>query len=326
MRPVRGAAFRRTNVHPSRSLDVHDPGAGSRLVVAGARPRPRGEDPRVRAGRAGLADPNYGVCYPPAWFIPADLLIVLHLLFGALGVALLARRWGAPLEGEILAGGAFLACGYTQSIVVQVLAPLTIAWTPWIAVAADRLAERPGWRRAIPIAAATGAQLLSREIRRASSPARWSRSPSSRARTRGRSGLARRRLDRCAAARGRGGVAGGALLLGESGRPGGLGIDRRDDLVARSAAARRARHPVPARRRRRGGRAGHRLVDRRLHRRAGDPARGGLAPSRIDRRGAALPCCSPSGARRRCTRSVRAVFLPELTRLGYARSTSPARW
>lgn len=127
---------------------------------------------RVGLGQPLAANPVHGVLYPPALVVTAlappavasDLLVILHALLGALGAAALARRFGAGVLGQTLAGVAFAGAGYVHTMAVNGIPALTLAWTPWLAVAADRLhaATRPRLALAVAhVALVVGIQLLS---------------------------------------------------------------------------------------------------------------------------------------------------------------------
>jgi hypothetical protein len=127
----------------------------------------------IGLGAPFAANPIHGVLYPPAWLsalLPlsfgTDLSVLLHVLLGAAGTAALARRFGAAAGGSFVAGGAFAASGYVSSMVANNNAHL-LAWTPWVAWAAQGLAEacergecRDRWRAALPLSAFLGAQLI----------------------------------------------------------------------------------------------------------------------------------------------------------------------
>jgi hypothetical protein len=123
----------------------------------------------IALGQPFAANPINGVAYPPAWLgavlpvsFATDLVILLHLLAGALGTGLLARRLGARTAGATFAGAAFAASGYVATMLVNDNAQL-LAWTPWTAWAADRLAAAAGRRERLgallAFAAAFGLQL-----------------------------------------------------------------------------------------------------------------------------------------------------------------------
>jgi hypothetical protein len=111
-----------------------------------------------------------GVAYPVDWLVALfplpfsmDLTVVLHVLLAGVGVAMFSRRLGANDVGAVLAGGAFMACGYVASTAPnQIFAG--VAWLPWVAWASAGLARSEGGparqRAAAVLAAVLGAQLL----------------------------------------------------------------------------------------------------------------------------------------------------------------------
>jgi hypothetical protein len=99
----------------------------------------------VGLGAPFAANPVHETLAPLGWalaLVPgalgSDLYNLLHLLVGALGAAALARRLGAGTAGSVVAGAALALGGYVTSMVPNNLAP-ALAWTPWVAWAADRL-------------------------------------------------------------------------------------------------------------------------------------------------------------------------------------------
>ena len=119
--------------------------------------------------------PHHGALYPPSW-LPAlaggaawalDLVIVLHVFWAALGVALWSRRLGADDLGAVAAGGAFAASGVIAAG-IPTGAVLAVAHLPWIGWAADRVgmaADGGGRARAaVVLAALLGLVGLSGEL------------------------------------------------------------------------------------------------------------------------------------------------------------------
>ena len=90
-----------------------------------------------------LADPQYGVFYPPHWLfllVPdglvahlASWLSLAHLIWGGVGMLLLARRLGAGPVGAAVAGLSWALSGHTTS--AWAIGPLLLgeAWIPWVA-------------------------------------------------------------------------------------------------------------------------------------------------------------------------------------------------
>jgi hypothetical protein len=103
-----------------------------------------------------LSNPQTQVFYPPTWLavvlpvgLAADLLVLLHLFWAGLGMCAFSRRLGAEPSGAFIAGAVFLLGGYTSSMVVMGTPLATLAWLPWIAVAADRVAQADAWRESV---------------------------------------------------------------------------------------------------------------------------------------------------------------------------------
>jgi hypothetical protein len=99
----------------------------------------------VGLGAPFAANPVHETLAPLGWalaLVPgalgSDLYNLLHLVIGALGAAAFARRLGAGKGGRVVAGAALALGGYATSMVPNNLAP-ALAWTPWVAWAADRL-------------------------------------------------------------------------------------------------------------------------------------------------------------------------------------------
>jgi len=90
-----------------------------------------------------LADPQYGVFYPPHWLfllVPdgrvahlASWLSLAHLAWGGLGMALLARGLGASPLGAGVAGLSWALSGHTTS--AWGVGPILLGetWIPWVA-------------------------------------------------------------------------------------------------------------------------------------------------------------------------------------------------
>jgi Bacterial membrane protein YfhO len=125
---------------------------------------------RVGIGTPFAADPNHGVIYPFSWIVAVvpppfgtDLMLLLHLLFGGVGTALLAHRLGAERWGSFVAGAVLVTSGGVGSIIVVALPPLAFAWMPWIAWAADRVALGPD-RQSRLVATTTLAMVVAMQI------------------------------------------------------------------------------------------------------------------------------------------------------------------
>ncbi len=93
-----------------------------------------------------LAEPSHGAAYPIG-FIAAtpltfDLLLVAHLLWCTIGIALLARRLGASDLGAVVAGALVATSGVLVASLLQADLP-AVAHLPWIALAALRVSSAP---------------------------------------------------------------------------------------------------------------------------------------------------------------------------------------
>jgi len=107
----------------------------------------------VGFGTQFAASSANGVTYPPLWMVALfplpfsmDLVVALHVLLAGIGTAFLARRLGAGALGAALAGVALMGSGYVASIAPNKVFAGT-AWIPWVAWAADRVAQNPLGRR-----------------------------------------------------------------------------------------------------------------------------------------------------------------------------------
>lgn len=115
---------------------------------------------RVGLGVPFAANPNHSALYPGVWPVAVlpmpwgiDFILVLHLALAGIGLAFFCRRLGADPMGATVAGAAFMLCGFSSSTVVHGGPLFTLAWLPWIAWAADRLALASSRRDRIHAAA-----------------------------------------------------------------------------------------------------------------------------------------------------------------------------
>ncbi|HJZ84415.1 MAG TPA: YfhO family protein [Polyangia bacterium] len=113
----------------------------------------------IGLGLPHLANPAHGVCYPPLWLLAllpeswgGDALLLAHFFLLGAGGLLFARQLGADRLGGAFAGAALMTSGYVASVVTSG-SLFTLAWTPWVAWAADRAAAGAAqggraWQRA----------------------------------------------------------------------------------------------------------------------------------------------------------------------------------
>ncbi len=108
--------------------------------------------PLILSGYPFAANPLAGLWYPPAWLallfpLPfgLNLLAVLHLLFGGVGVYELSRQEGAEHAGALLAGLAFVALPKLSAHfgAGHLTLVYAVPWTPWLLYWQGR-ERRPG--------------------------------------------------------------------------------------------------------------------------------------------------------------------------------------
>ena len=135
-----------------------------RAVADGAPPL---WDPLSGLGRPLWADPRAEILYPPTWLNllmrPATyyaLFTVGHLLLAGAGMWRLARHDGLGRAAAAAAAGVWTASGPLLSLVSMWHHLAAAAWVPWVVLAFETLAARPGPRRVAWAAAALAAQVL----------------------------------------------------------------------------------------------------------------------------------------------------------------------
>ncbi len=109
----------------------------------------------VSLGIPFAADMAHAAWYPLAWLaalLPApiglDVFALLHVWLAAVGVSVLSQQLGADIRGAITAGGAAVLAAPMVGLAASGLTIASLAWLPWIACAAARLAvAQPGWQR-----------------------------------------------------------------------------------------------------------------------------------------------------------------------------------
>jgi hypothetical protein len=125
-------------------------------------------DPTSAFGQPLLADPSCQILYPPvalhllfpphqayAWFVS------IHSVFGAMGIAQLARRFsgGAWLSG-LIAGLAWLSSGPLLSLATLWHHMSGAAWIPWVLLCVIRVVDGDRRRGALVLGAVFGMQIL----------------------------------------------------------------------------------------------------------------------------------------------------------------------
>lgn len=102
----------------------------------------------IANGRVFLANPISGVLYPPSYLVHLGApervltgLTLVHTILGASGVMLVARRWNLSRSASWMAGTVFAFTGVSVSLSSYPILQYPVAWTPWLLLFADRLAE-----------------------------------------------------------------------------------------------------------------------------------------------------------------------------------------
>lgn len=130
-------------------------------------------NPHDRGGFPLYGDPQPGLLYPANWplliwgsltdtfdFGIASFKIVLHWIFGAIGMHLLIRRFGAKEPACYTAGILF---SFTSPKLRYMGSALnwSVAWIPWVLLAVKWFSEKPGPKRGIVMGSALAMVLLS---------------------------------------------------------------------------------------------------------------------------------------------------------------------
>jgi hypothetical protein len=86
-----------------------------------------------------VANPQYGLFYPPHWILSLlplgfglTLLTWAHMVWGGLGVSVLLRGRGARRATAILGGVVYIGAGPMVSVGSAVNLALALAWLPWV--------------------------------------------------------------------------------------------------------------------------------------------------------------------------------------------------
>lgn len=129
--------------------------------------------PETYAGRPALADPQSLVAIPGflalAWFNPApslramDMLVLSHLLVGAVALVVWALRRGAHPLAALFAALLFAFGGSAVARLEHTLLVLSYAWLPVAILALEWLLQRPNWRRGLVAGIAVAILTLNRD-------------------------------------------------------------------------------------------------------------------------------------------------------------------
>ena len=106
-----------------------------------------------------VAEPSHGAAYPGTWLATTpfalDLVLVLHLVWAALGAAVWARRLGAREPGALVAGILLVTTGVLASATLRGALP-ALAHVPWVGALALGLAQAGDRRQRARAAALLG--------------------------------------------------------------------------------------------------------------------------------------------------------------------------
>ncbi len=106
-----------------------------------------------------VAEPSHGAAYPATWLAATpfalDLVLVLHLVWAALGVAVWARRLGAREPGALVGGILLVTTGVLASATLRGALP-ALAHVPWVGALALGLARATDRRQRARAAALLG--------------------------------------------------------------------------------------------------------------------------------------------------------------------------
>ena len=103
-------------------------------------------NPLLGMGAPLIANYQSAILYPPNWLLfllaalggtgwlawGQGLLVVLHLVWAGIGMALLAQRLGQSRMAQIIAGLAFSLCGYMVARAGFLTINAAAAWFPWV--------------------------------------------------------------------------------------------------------------------------------------------------------------------------------------------------
>ncbi len=169
-----GAAMLAEPLLSSRPLYLRDLGMWHYPVLREARgANPTGVDllplwtSALGTGRPLLANPAYALFHPAnvlylilGFERAFNLFVALHVIFGGIGMLLLARRLGLDGASAFVAAVAFMLGGYVMSCTAQypMIAPVT--WAPWVLVVGLAAIEKPRPGRVALLGLMVSLQLL----------------------------------------------------------------------------------------------------------------------------------------------------------------------
>jgi hypothetical protein len=103
-------------------------------------------NPWLGMGAPLIANYQSAIFYPPNWILPLTgsawgqgLLVLLHVIWTGIGILLLARQLGLSKLSQAVAALSFSLSGYVIARAGFLSINATVAWLPWIILAADRV-------------------------------------------------------------------------------------------------------------------------------------------------------------------------------------------
>ena len=116
--------------------------------------------PLLAQGEAAAMSPITWLAYGLLpWPLATTLSVAVHTWLAGLGMTLLARRLGAQHQAALVGGIGFMFCGFLVAHVKHMNLHHAACWLPWLALAADGVARRPGLRAALVLGAVGGLQI-----------------------------------------------------------------------------------------------------------------------------------------------------------------------
>jgi hypothetical protein len=103
-------------------------------------------NPWLGMGAPLIANYQSAIFYLPNWILPITgvawgqgLLVMLHILWAGIGILLLVRQLGLSRLSQAIAALSFSLSGYMIARAGFISINATVAWLPWIILAADRM-------------------------------------------------------------------------------------------------------------------------------------------------------------------------------------------
>jgi hypothetical protein len=106
-------------------------------------------NPWLGMGAPLVANYQSAIFYPPDWILPITgaawgqgFLVMIHILWTGIGMLLLIRQLGLSRLSQAIAALSFSLSGYVIARAGFISINATVAWLPWIMLAADRMVHK----------------------------------------------------------------------------------------------------------------------------------------------------------------------------------------